>query len=77
LLYIANAQVLITLRPLFHEPLGNTALRCCNAVLVFMAVVAWFTSIWVRPTGSKGDARDGFITAVVILGVPVRVAVHC
>jgi hypothetical protein len=68
--FFGAAQVLVTLRPMFHEPLANTALRCSNGILVFLSIVAWFTSIWVRPTGADGNARDGFITAVVVLGVP-------
>ena len=68
--FFGGAQAIITLRPIFHEPLANMALRCGNGILTFLAVVAWICAIWVRPTGSKGNGRDGFITAVVVLGVP-------
>jgi hypothetical protein len=66
----ALVQALIVLRPMFYNTLANMALRVANAVLVFVSFVAWFTSIWVRPTGDKGNARDGFITSVIILGIP-------
>lgn len=66
----AALQFLLFVRPLFHDKLGNVLLKSANAVIVLLSALGWFSSVWVRPIGERGVARDAFITFLVIAGSP-------
>jgi hypothetical protein len=66
----AALQFMLFVRPLFHDKLGNVLLKSANAVVVLLSALGWFSSVWVRPIGDRGVARDGFITFLVIAGSP-------